>query len=1571
MALLQDSKIETTVEVTSEIPESLKVELRKKRKKLKERKAKSSLEDSSFDIEEIKPEPLEEVQIKRDSIGKLPKVLPKIVERRLPSPPQSSDDLSYQSNYIFQPLKPVPPPRKNKKAYELKELISLSSKVEEPGSTVIEENSLSENFNESSRITSPHCEETDVSDYDFFTRVWDKEEQQSTPCESSDVADGMSQDEADSIGLIRKELQEKLTGIEVVKHERASYTPFHIKIEKENNSFFHPSFKPVPVKMKLPEDKEPRNLEDEGFYVGKKPEVSKRNINRLENRLIAQKEFQWFGDDGLVKMLPDPVFKSPIRHVVEEQADKFPDLEYVKASLNSDKWKLSRKSNKGYQLDLDISSISFLHHPLFSSEHIIESRLMQMCDKHICNEKRDTVNVLKQKLKGLRAAASNLKQNMQKGMQETAINNERQLRLKQYQKDIRQTKRLRDLHEAEQKSLWKSILNTWEELKKHRQTQGFTSTSLNLIIQEIKMDKAIEKEEWERELLDELEEEIEDYEASSEKLFQEYESALNNWKQWNKAVKLAHKRQKLREKYQDDSQLEDESEVGEDLISTKLEDEKILSQSEVLKPKPVPKFNSSVTLEKLKSNALKMRRNPGEPILRITIDHDIPITPSNQCPRDEVQRRNAACKKKLYFKIMFNDKKVAETCERHLSQDFKAVWGQIFKIQIVHSPQSLRIEVLESGFFSSTHLAELYIPIPASHQTTLNSKLIDHQFSSEKSFPPQYNAIGSGTSYKFHDGSETFLLTNGILKCSLAWGVAEDNSLLVPSNLDLHIRENKSENPLSYLMSARFSNIEKLHQWIKKSNLDPHNPENAALFHFFQELGLEDESSDEGFECYRLEPLQDEMDFCSMEDIENNKRFQLLHLRDQDEAEFQNLRMIPSDEKNITDDMLELLHKRANENQKKESVSEEQREQAKMVMQKVREEVAKRFYVSQHQRMLEDIVMEEKVPSIGTIGFSLLKLFQTKRPLYPERKDRKKIICSNANMDVKIIIRILHASNVPVRKDMSPVKEKIEQKNGDTAMLFESQVQPFVEVMFQRTSMKTGIAEGPHPTWNQELELPFHAPNDNYTPSNLETVKECIYINLFDEVTVDLLESERERETVVYERLERRWLGNLKIPFTTLYLNSKIEGTFRINVPPVLLSYENEPRPWLTGLSDAASNYTYISFFMTIEPCLQLPEIFRDQFDSAEPEKVLNEVEKWRQSIILRFPDRMIKLMSVDLSGKWIFVTRFLRPLSPPEELLLGNRESLETMELLARFVSLIPTVSDSITFPGLCDIWSTSDQFLQMLTGDEEEHAILLCSYFLFLGKRSMLLLGSGIPEGPTAYVVTWESQADVFVWNSSTGDHFSVRDNHCPLQTVGCLISPDNVWANIQKNNHPSRINFDVSKSGDWKPFFSRSFPNPGLRSIQPSSLTYNSTDSEYVQELQENLKKSLKESIQKWRPNTSTAWNSNCNKILYKILTRLERNVGRTASDDSLQELEQVLKKCKVDGFPLTMPYTDIDAVIETVFATGVHLTEDKNAEFSVAVYIHAYPCCVLAVWVYVAVLIPRKDLENKTQEMEIVN
>ncbi|KFQ47044.1 Protein CC2D2B, partial [Nestor notabilis] len=45
--------------------------------------------------------------------------------------------------------------------------------------------------------------------------------------------------------------------------------------------------------------------------------------------------------------------------------------------------------------------------------------------------------------------------------------------------------------------------------------------------------------------------------------------------------------------------------------------------------------------------------------------------------------------------------------------------------------------------------------------------------------------------------------------------------------------------------------------------------------------------------------------------------------------------------------------------------------------------------------------------------------------------------------------------------------------------------------------------------------------------------------------------------------------------------------------------------------------------------------------------------------------------------------------------------------------------------------------------------------------------------------------------------------------------------VWFNVQEHDSPARISFDVSKPKRWRPFFSRSFPYPGLNSVQVSGF------------------------------------------------------------------------------------------------------------------------------------------------------
>ena len=47
--------------------------------------------------------------------------------------------------------------------------------------------------------------------------------------------------------------------------------------------------------------------------------------------------------------------------------------------------------------------------------------------------------------------------------------------------------------------------------------------------------------------------------------------------------------------------------------------------------------------------------------------------------------------------------------------------------------------------------------------------------------------------------------------------------------------------------------------------------------------------------------------------------------------------------------------------------------------------------LSQLHRSTPDVIQEEKVPDIGTLGLTFMKLLQPKRPLRPRRKGRKRI----------------------------------------------------------------------------------------------------------------------------------------------------------------------------------------------------------------------------------------------------------------------------------------------------------------------------------------------------------------------------------------------------------------------------------------------------------------------------------------------------------------------------------------------------------------------------------------------------
>ena len=435
------------------------------------------------------------------------------------------------------------------------------------------------------------------------------------------------------------------------------------------------------------------------------------------------------------------------------------------------------------------------------------------------------------------------------------------------------------------------------------------------------------------------------------------------------------------------------------------------------------------------------------------------------------------------------------------------------------------------------------------------------------------------------------------------------------------------------------------------------------------------------------------MAFDNVEDPDKSLRYQMLQLRRMKVPEFKNYRMIPALEKEIPKGIIEARAKRVAANRKElVGTGDPVRGANRLYLEQIRLQVSHRFSLARHRRRHGDMVIEDPIPDLTTLIGLLGDMAPAQRPLRPVRTERKKVLMQDlTGQDLKILLNIVRAYDVPVRAE------------PETSETSES-VRTFVEAKFQGNSAKTTTAEGPNPAWNQQLVLDFNSPNNDYSTDTLMRIKDSIHIHLFDEVRVDLNDDEQDRSSHIHQRLEKRWLGSLSIPFSNLYYNTRIEGTFRLHSPSVLLGYDRSGTTAnVLGSAEAAgqnqvykNGRTFLNIYLTIQPALMVPEPVKEKLDCEESANLVQHGESWMKDISSStFSHRRINPMVVDVTGKSLLMTRYFKSLKPPDPLVTDNIESsLVSAEKVAWFVSLIPYIPSNALFPGTTSVYWTFTKF-------------------------------------------------------------------------------------------------------------------------------------------------------------------------------------------------------------------------------------------------------------------------------------
>lgn len=894
----------------------------------------------------------------------------------------------------------------------------------------------------------------------------------------------------------------------------------------------------------------------------------------------------------------------------------------------------------------------------------------------------------------------------------------------------------------------------------------------------------------------------------------------------------------------------------------------------------------------------EMLRKPGEADYMPLVEaNGLPVTPDDSVPVDEQMRRRRLRGCRMTFTVVLNGVVVTKSLPSSLDTDFKVSFGQKICLKLHGSPQSLAIQVSHTGV-AEFH-AELQIPVPSITLLAEASSAPLH-FACDEPFEPVQPPVAHPPAQQA--GSNRFM--SGLLFLHSAWGSsnsADPNACEVPPSNEVRVHHKLNAALLhSGVHRAR------LQEWMSLASIDPNDPKNSELVEALQNLSSTgDTAATFCVTNFCLTPMYFQGE---------QRRLELIAWRAKYPNQAQGVR-VPIRDSEVEDEDVALMSSsedamRSNL-QRMEATSDMTRRQRKIAAFCNRVQELQRLAQGlslnlQPHLQFQDVVhvIDAPVISFKLIIDSLTSLFRKREKLKPHYKERRPMAVRH-DQPCNLCVQVIRGFNLPSRTQDSSHADN----SGSAGDLF-------VEMRFQGKKSATAAIQGPSPQWNQMLHVQVDAPRGEFSPSVLMKMSDKLHINVFDRLQtsskLDSIDDPTGSGCITHD--ERRWMGSLSVPFSTIYSSERIEGVFELQGPGHIIGYSR------------GKDTPMLQLLVTLDPPLLQPQV-EDAPVPVLPEALLKRARDWSTSTQQLLPSGSPAppFACMTLDGTWALLPQFIGPQQPPPE--------ATTPEEAARFVALIPFVEDwpasndnssGASVRRVVDVWCSTAEFIEIHAGDWEEHAVLLCNYLLHFGLDAYVVLGQGVPEGSTVYVLsrpktessTWQ------LWNACTSTRYATTDTNCSLKRIDYVVSATNIWANIQSSREVCRCSYNLSDARSWLPLFDALNPRPDLQLLNPPSVTYARPSLAVAEAFEREIHQHLKDKVrchaaivltsihstsqlcsqfEAWRGTRLTKWNHNFGRQLRLLMQHLETkqrsDSGADAEDtEHIRQVHVTANRCR---------------------------------------------------------------------------